>query len=167
MLNNRGNGPDIVRTMISNTLPRTFDTVCSEKAFHFWFELGLQIKLERKKTRIFWKVYCYRPQTKFANVMFLHLSVSHFVHRGEYLVRYPPWQVHPPGRYTTGQVPPLGRYTHRQVPPRAGTHPSRYIPQGAVHAGRYGQQAGGTHPTGMHSCLIVTIPHMCKASKPA
>ena len=172
MLNNRGNGPDIVRTMISNTLPRTFDTVCSEKAFHFWFVLGLQIELERKKTRIFWKVYCYRPQTKLAKVMFLHLSVSHFVHRGEYLVRYPP------GRYTpqAGTPPrqvhpwagtPLGRCTHRQVPPWAGTHPSRYIPPGAVHAGRYGQQAGSTHPTGMHSCLIVTIPHMCKASKPA
>ena len=26
--------------------------------------------------------YHYRPQTKFAKVMFLHLSVSHFVHRG-------------------------------------------------------------------------------------
>ena len=25
-------------------------------------------------------------------------------------------------------------------------------PSGAVHAGRYGQQAGGTHPTGMHTC---------------
>ena len=24
---------------------------------------------------------------------------------------------------------------------------------GAVHAGRYGQQAGGTHPTGMHTCM--------------
>ena len=23
---------------------------------------------------------------------------------------------------------------------------------GAVHAGSYGQQAGGTHPTGMHTC---------------
>ena len=27
-------------------------------------------------------------------------------------------------------------------------------PPGAEHAGRYGQQAGGTHPTGMHSCLV-------------
>ena len=26
--------------------------------------------------------------------------------------------------------------------------------QGAVHAGRYGQQAGGTHPTGMHTCYL-------------
>ena len=25
---------------------------------------------------------------------------------------------------------------------------------GAVHAGRYGQQAGGTHPTGMHTCFF-------------
>ena len=58
MLNNRVNGPDIVQTIISNTLPRTFDIVCLEKAFHFWSVLGLQIKLERKKTRIFRKVYC-------------------------------------------------------------------------------------------------------------
>ena len=27
-------------------------------------------------------------------------------------------------------------------------------PLGAVYAGRYGQQAGGTHPTGMHSCYV-------------
>ena len=70
----------------------------------------------------------YRPQAKFAKVMFLHLSVSHSVHRGEYLGRYNP----------PGQVPP----------PPAGTPPL-----GAVHAGRYGQEAGGTHPTGMHSCF--------------
>ena len=38
----------------------------------------------------------------------------------------------------------------------AGTPPShggtRYTPPGAMHAGRYGQQADGTHPTGLHSC---------------
>ena len=27
----------------------------------------------------------------------------------------------------------------------------------AVHAGRYGQQAGGTHPTGMHTCLCIVF----------
>ena len=32
------------------------------------------------------------------------------------------------------------------VPPR---------PPGAVHAGRYGQEAGGRHPTGMHTCFKV------------
>ena len=44
-----------------------------------------------------------------------------------------------------------------QVPPSPGQvhHPPRYTPPGAVHAGRYGQQAGGTHPTGMHSCFQI------------
>ena len=47
------------------------------------------------------------------------------------------------------QAPPLG--------PEAGT-PQDQTPPSAVHAGRYGQQAGGTHPTGMQSCLTKTIP---------
>ena len=37
----------------------------------------------------------------------------------------------------------------------AGTPPGKYSPRQVVHAGRYGQQAGGTHPTGMHSCSII------------
>ena len=32
-----------------------------------------------------------------------------------------------------------------------GTPPDQALPS-TVHAGRYGQQAGGTHPTGMQSC---------------
>ena len=93
----------------------------------------------------------------------------------------PPDQVHPPGpgtppgtRYT-----PLGPGTppRDQVhPPRPGTPPqtrytplgpgpppgtrytpprTRYTPPDQVHPpgpGRYGLRAGGTHPTGMHSC---------------
>ena len=45
-----------------------------------------------------------------------------------------PWEQTPPPR------------DQRQTPPKDQTPP-------AVHAGRYGQQAGGTHPTGMHTCL--------------
>ena len=74
-------------------------------------------------------------------VIFLHLSVSHSVHRGIHSQdRYPLGQVHPPGRYTPspmagippppgqvhppGQVYPPGRYTPRQVhPPRQVHHP--------------------------------------------
>ena len=53
----------------------------------------------------------YRPQMKFAKVMFLHLSVSHSVHRGEYLGRYPPGRyTHTLGRYTSQAGTPLGRY---------------------------------------------------------
>ena len=70
----------------------------------------------------------------------------------------PPWQVHPlagtpPGRYTSlagtppGQVHHPGRYT-----PWAGTHcPGQVHPHVQCMLG-YGQQAGGTHPTGMQSC---------------
>ena len=61
-------------------------------------------------------------------VIFLHLSVILF----------------------TGGVP--GQV---HLPP--GTPPARYTP-GSVHAGRYGQQAGGTHPTGMHSYLAYFLP---------
>ena len=37
------------------------------------------------------------------------------------------------------------------------THPRDQTPPppGGVHAVRYGHQAGGTHPTGMHSCIVL------------
>ena len=65
----------------------------------------------------------------------------------------------PPGAGTTPhqtRYTPGTRYTprHQVHPLGPGTHTpgTRYTP-GAMHARRYGQQAGGTHPTGMHSCL--------------
>ena len=47
------------------------------------------------------------------------------------------------------------------MPPRDHAPPSGTMqppwdhapPPGTEHAGRYGQRAGGTHPTGMQSCL--------------
>ena len=71
-------------------------------------------------------------------------------------------QVHPPDQADTPpgtrQVHPPTRYTSRDqasTPPRPGTPRTRQVPPPpAVHAGRYGQLAGGTHPTGMHSCFI-------------
>ena len=77
---------------------------------------------------------------KFAKVMFLHLSVilstggSTPVHAG----------MHNPPRPEA--EPPPG--------PEADTLQTRGRPPlEPVHIGRYGQQAGGTHPTGMHTCL--------------
>ena len=63
--------------------------------------------------------------------MFLHLPVSHSVHVG-------------------------GGGGFASAPVHAGIHPpdQRQTPPCTVHAGRYGQQAGGTHPTGMHPCQI-------------
>ena len=42
-----------------------------------------------------------------------------------------------------------------QVQPRDQVHPSDQVHTPRMHAGRYGQQAGGTHPAGMHSCLVL------------
>ena len=73
-------------------------------------------------------------------------------------------QTHPPGRHPPlGRHPPPGRYLPGQTLP-PGSHP--YLgrhPPCPVHGGvhplphaqcmlRYGQQAGVTHPTGMHTC---------------
>ena len=66
--------------------------------------------------------YFYRPQRSCGKVMFLHLSVILFTGRG--VCHTSPWAD------TT-----LGRH-----------HPLAQCMLG------YGQQAGGTHPTEMHSC---------------
>ena len=77
-----------------------------------------------------------------------------------YTPSHPPGQVHPlagtpTGRYTSLAGTPWGRYTPQAgIHPPVSTPPWAGTPPGAVHAGRYGQQAGGTHPTGIHSCLF-------------
>ena len=70
---------------------------------------------------------------------FSHLYVSHSVHRGGGVCQSACWDTSSGSRHPL----PLGADT----------------PQ--VHAGRYVQQAGGTHPTGMHSCFILVITLFC------
>ena len=79
--------------------------------------------------------------------MFLHLSVSHSVHKGGTWAGTPRART-PPRRYiphagTKQPGIPLGRYTLR-----VGTPPRPQCMLG------YGQQVGGKHPTGMHSCYL-------------
>ena len=80
-------------------------------------------------------VHIYRPQTKFAKVMFLHLSVSPlFTGWWWYTLPRtgtPPRQVHPPG----------------QTPPGAGTSPDRYTPLGRHPLDR--------HPLGRYTPVMV------------
>ena len=54
--------------------------------------------------------------------------------------------------FTGGCLPQcmLGYNPQEQTTPRADTPRSR-------HAGRYGQQAGGMHPTGMHTCSFTFL----------
>ena len=94
-------------------------------------------------------------------VICLYLSVILFTGGGPRQVppgQVPPWQVHPPWAGTPSrQVHLPGRYT-----PGAGTAPPvRYTPRQVHLSGRYtprqcmlgySQQAGGKHPTRMHSC---------------
>ena len=121
--------------------------------------------------------FFYRPQTKFAKVMFLHLSVIYSVHRG--------------GRASQGGMCGRGghvwwgghvwqRGMHGQGSCMAGgmcgggacVVGRGHAWQGghacaggcACHAHRprtlrdtVGQCAGGTHPTGMHSCWYINV----------
>ena len=91
----------------------------------------------------------YRPQRKFAKVMFLHMSVSHSVHRGGCL------GPGPGGRL--GGLPGDGGVQAQALgvwacpgPDPGGVYPS-------MHWGRHPPQmatvADGMHPTRMHSCL--------------
>ena len=101
-------------------------------------------------------------------VIFLHLSVILFTGGGVPGQVLPPGQVHP-----SGQVhPPALIHPLAGTPPWVGTPPWAGRPPGQVHPlGRYtpgqvhprqcmlgyGQQAGGTYPTGMHSCSCILL----------
>ena len=79
---------------------------------------------------------CYRPQMKFAKIMFSQVSVCPRGGGGGVCPLPHCMLGHPPGRHQSGQIPP-GRHT----------------PPVQCMLG-YGQQADGTHPTGMHSCFF-------------
>ena len=112
--------------------------------------------------------------------MFLHLSVSHSVHRGG-VCPNACWDTHPQ------QTPPLGRHPW-QTPPWAdtpwvntplGRHPQANTPQADTpwqtptpwaytppqedtRLGRHpppptATAADGTHPTGMQPCLVIDL----------
>ena len=103
---------------------------------------------------------CYRPQTKFAKVMFSQVSVCP---RGVW--QTPPGQVHPLGRYTPwagiapGQVHPPGKVQ----PPQAGTSPwAGTPPLGQVYPpGRYillGRYTPGRYTPPCHGLLLPHLP---------
>ena len=82
------------------------------------------------------RMCCYRPQQSWGKVIFSVACVKNSVHSGEGSA-----PLH-------AGIPTWSRHLLEQTPPQDQVLPS------AVHVGRYGQQASGTHPTGMHSCFI-------------
>ena len=129
----------------------------------------------------------YRPQRSCGKVIFLHMSVIQFTGEGvcgrppkqTSLADTPP----PLGRHCPRQRPPCadiplvvtpGQTPSGQTPPWADTPPTAEplwvdtIPGQTPTLGRpplppvqcmlgYGQQAGGTHPTGMHTCFMIFL----------
>ena len=121
-----------------------------------------------------WILSFYRPQTKFAKVMFSQVSVCPQggvcpiacwdtpLWQVHLLGRYTPLGRHPLGRYTPGQTPP-GRYTH------LGTPPDRYTPWAGTPLGMHTPRQVpswtdtplGRHPPGqVHPCLV-RHPYQC------
>ena len=98
---------------------RSAGNVTEESIARKW--QSMQVRVWTLASDIFLELHFYRPQRSWGKVIFLHLSVSHSVHRGS---------VHP----LSGQTPPLGRHPPWQTPPL--------------------RSAGGTHPTGMHTCYM-------------
>ena len=96
----------------------------------------------------------YRPQRSCGKVMFLHLSVILFTEVACHT---------PLGRHTTPWHTPPRQTPPRHIPPGQTTPPTHHpwadIPPAQCMLG-YGQQAGGTHPPGMHSCLCLFL-QMC------
>ena len=85
-------------------------------------------------------------------VISLHLSVILFT--GGVLPHCMLGYTPPPG--TRGRHPPGEDTPQGHTTPPGQRHSAP--PPGTVYAGRYGQQAGGTHPTGMQSCLLMKLP---------
>ena len=84
----------------------------------------------------------YHPQRSWGKVMFSQACVILFTGGGVCLSAW--WDTTPPA--------PGSRHPPEQTPWEQTTPPEQ-TPPGAEHAWIYGQRAGGTHPTGMQSCL--------------
>ena len=85
-------------------------------------------------------------------ILFTGGSVS--VHAG---IPPPPGTDTHPRADTPGTDTPSGADTLRADTPPKQTPLLEHTSPSAEHAGRYGQRAGGTHPTGMQSCLKINL----------
>ena len=90
----------------------------------------------------------YRPQMKFEAMLCFYTCLS-FCSRGVYLSMQ--WDRHPLGRNPLGRHLPWADIPPGQTPPWQTPQTNTPTPSDTT---GYGQQEGGTHPTGMHSCCF-------------
>ena len=109
-----------------------------------------------------WTVsHIYRPQRSWDKVMFLQASV--ILSTGGVCLsvcwdtttppeQTPPWTTPPQSRHPPfEQTPPWSRHPQRPTPPdQTPPPPGKQTPG-------YGQRAAGTHPTWMHSCVVIDL----------
>ena len=121
----------IRRPGVSTAQPRRC-SLCTTRG-PIWMMIGCSLIWD------FLLVYIYRPQTKFAKVMFSQVSVCR---RGGGCLPHIPWADTPWADTPWADTPKADTPTGKHPP---GRHPRQYFLG-------YGQQASSTHPTGMHSC---------------
>ena len=97
-----------------------------------------------------------------AKVIFLHLSAILFTGRGSASVHAgipPDRHILPGSRHPPPEQTPPGPDTHppEQTPPGADPPRADTPPQSRHPPPPYGQWAAGTHPTGMHSCYLISL----------
>ena len=72
-----------------------------------------------------------------------------------------PWEADPPANRHHPPPREADPPPRKQTPLEVDTPPWEADPPCAVHAGRYGQQAGGAHPTGIHTCFTIILTDSC------
>ena len=95
--------------------------------------------------------------------MFLHLSVSHSVHRVWGVCLSACWDITPWADTLLGRHPPWADTPWADPPRQTTPRPSAcWDTQCPVHAGiDMATAVGGTHPTGMHSCFAIFFAENC------
>ena len=96
-------------------------------------------------------IFTARKRRFLGKVMFLHLCVILFTGRGVGFQQ----ASHVTGRHPPRQTPPLGRHPPKQTPPlEADTPMADTLRQSPP---RITTEAGGAHPTQMHSCVFAFV----------
>ena len=136
--------------------------VGDEEMFAKYVKVNIKGRLLPLATTI---THYYRPQTKFAKVRFLHVSVSHSVHTGGWYPSmpcsrsrggvYPSMPCRFPGPHPRGSLRGLSHTRGGSPCPHPGGV-SRPTPGGFSRPPLLtATAAGGTRATGMHSCFVL------------
>ena len=160
-----GHTPDVLPLLMYNLInKKKIGQICLVPQMHwsprreFWYSVG--VITARKRSLGQGNIFAPVCHSVHRGGCLPHCMLWYTPSRYTPLGRYTLWQVHPPP--PAGTHPPVSTHTHQgmytappeRYTPRAGAPPGRYPPHRQKCMLGYGQQAGGTHPTGMQSCYL-------------